>query len=179
MRHSTARIIAVVAVAIAAAGCGGASRTVTGTEIVDQRSAAGKPSGAAAAEGGDLVGDGGFAFAVLDVARARRVGDLEDPALSITAQGEFIVITLSVHNVGTAPLTFIDRDQTLIDNTGRSFSTSMAANIYGNLGIGSTKIGPGKSLTVKIAFDVPVDTLPGRLVLRESASSAGATVSLS
>jgi len=153
-----------VAAMVAAAGCGPSSTTVTGTGIAAQPSA---------------VRDGGFEFGVQDVSQVHQVGDPKDPALSITAKGVFVVVALSIRNVGEGPLTFFDRYQTLIDSSGNQYSASMAADIYGNLGIPSTKIAPGAALVVRLAFDVPVDTKPTNLTLRQSDSSAGVTVTLS
>ena len=81
--------------------------------------------------------------------------------------------------MGNAAITFFDSYQTLIDTSGTRYSTSMAADIYGNLGIHSTTIAPGDELVVHIAFDVPMDTVPTNLSLRESSSSSGVTVPVS
>ena len=153
-----------LAVMVVVAGCGTSSTTVTGTGIAAQPVA---------------VRDRGFEFVVHDVAQEHQVGDPKDPGLSITAKGVFVVVTLSIRNVGDAPLTFFDRYQRLIDSSGNQYSASMAADIYGNLDIPSTKIAPGDALTVHLAFDVPVDTVPVQLVLRQSDSSAGVTAALS
>ena len=164
-----------VAVMVAAAGCGMSSRTVTGTGIATQPSAASPGSGGI----GRPVRDGAFEFVVLDLAQVHRVGDPKDPGLSITARGVFVVVTLSIRNVSEADVTFFDNYQTLIDSSGNRYSASMAADIYGNLSIHSTKIAPGKELVVHIAFDVPVATVPANLSLRETSSSAGVTVPVS
>lgn len=115
---------------------------------------------------------------MLDLAQVRQVGDISEPGLSIRAQGVFVVLTVSVRNVGAAPHTLVDRDQTLIDNRGQLFTVSMAANIYGNLDVPSTRMEPGEQLEVDLAFDVPVGTVPSKVVLRESAASAGVVVAL-
>ncbi|MCX6480777.1 MAG: DUF4352 domain-containing protein [Mycobacterium sp.] len=122
--------------------------------------------------------DGGLEFVVTDISENRLVGDPEDPGLSVTAQGVFVVITLSIRNLGSATVTFLDRDQSLIDAAGTRFSTDMAADIYGNLDVHSTRMSPGHGLVVRLAFDVPVDTVPRTLLLRESETSAGVAVPL-
>ena len=102
------------------------------------------------------VRDGGFEFSVLETGRAKQVGDPTTPGLSVDAHGVFIVITLTIRNVGNAPLTFIDRDQTLIDDRGEPHAVSNAADIYGNRGIRSTTIGPGKrSMIVRTSSASP------------------------
>jgi Domain of unknown function (DUF4352) len=153
-----------VAVMLAAAGCGTSPTTVTGTGVAAQPVA---------------VRDGGFEFAVRNVSQVHQVGDPKDPGLSITAKGVFVVVALVIRNVGDGPLTFFDRYQKLIDSSGDEYSASMAADIYGNLGIPSTTIAPGDALTVHLAFDVPVDTVPTNLTLRQSETSVGVTVALS
>lgn len=108
----------------------------------------------------------------------QRVGDVNSPGLSIDAHGVFVVITLSIRNTGSAPNTFLDRDQTLVDNRGNDYAVSNAADIYGNLNIRSTRMAPGEALTVHIAFDVPSDAVAQTLILRGSSSSNGVAFAL-
>ncbi|MGV1089210.1 MAG: DUF4352 domain-containing protein [Mycobacterium sp.] len=128
---------------------------------------------------GAAVRDGGFEFTVLDTQRVQRVGDVNSPGLSIDAHGVFVVITLSIRNTGDAPNTFLDRDQTLVDNRGNEYAVSNAADIYGNLNVRSTRMAPGEALTVHIAFDVPSDAVARTLILRGSSSSNGVALALS
>ena len=123
--------------------------------------------------------DGGLQFIVVDVTRRDQAGDPGQPGLSVTAHGVFVVVTLSIRNVSDSPLTFLDRDQTLVDEAGTTFTADMAADIYGNRDVPSTRIAPGGELLVHICFDVPVDTVPRNLVLRQSDSSPGVTVAIS
>ena len=118
-------------------------------------------------------------FLVLDVAQAHQVGDPKDPGRYLKARGVFVVVTVSILNMGGVPLTFADRDQALIDRTGRAFLASRAADIYGNQGIRSTKMNPGNGVVVHLYFDVPTDTVAKALLLRQSSSSTGVTVALS
>lgn len=171
MRKSAAGIAAVMTLVAVAPGCALTSTTVEGTGTA-------APVEAEVDSGSPAVRDGGLAFAISDVSQTQQVGDPEDPGRSITARGVFVVVTLAIHNVGSAPLTFIDRDQTLVDDSGRAFSPSMAANIYGNPGIRSTTINPGDGLVVHISFDVPTDTVPRDLILRGSSLSGGVTVAV-
>ena len=179
------QLMIVAVAAILAAGCAVNSTTVAGHGIAAAPSptsvSASKPAASPKAVGGlgSPGRDGVFEFVVLDVSQVHQVGDPKDPGLSVAAQGVFVVATISIRNVGSVPTTFFDRDQTLTDSAGTAFSASMAADIYGNLGIHSTKIAPGNELVVHIAFDVPVDTVPKSLTLRASSSSAGVTVPLS
>lgn len=124
------------------------------------------------------VRDGTMEFAALGVTTTQRAGDPADPGLSVDARGVFVVVTLSIRNTGEKTVTFIDRYQKLVDDAGRTFDISNAADIYGNRDVPSTKINPGDGLVVRIFFDVPVGTVPASLTLRESATSAGVTAPL-
>ena len=173
MRKPVAAGVAAVVMSVGLSGCGAASRTVAGTPTVDRASAAGSFSPRAAP---GPVRDGGLQFQVVDVSQINQVGDPKDPGLSINARGVFVVVTMSIRNVSSAPLTFFDRSQTLVDGTGQKFAADMAADIYGNRSIRSSRIDPGKELLVHISFDVPQGTVARNLILRQSDSTAGVTV---
>lgn len=155
-----------VCAAVTAGGCS-VSPTIGGTATTVSPPAFGSP-----------VRDGTLEFEVLDLDEVAEVGEVSEPGLSIRADGVFVVVTVAVRNAGSAPHTFVDRDQTLTDSRGRQFAVSMAANIYGNLDVPSTKMAPGQRLEVDLAFDVPVGTVPRSIVLRESAASGGVTAAL-
>lgn len=159
---------------IVVSGCGATSTTVSGTATVDQKSV----STSTASRPGPSVRDGGLQFDVVEVSRVKLVGDPKDPGLNVTARGIFVVVTMSIRNVSNAPLTFYDSYQTLVDSTGSTYTADMAADIYGNRSIRSTRMEPGDELLVHISFDVPEDAEPRNLILRQSDSSAGVTVSI-
>ena len=162
--------------AAATAGCGIASTTVPGTAVTATTETLSQQGTGVA--GGTPFRDGELEFVLLEVSATHQVGDPADPGMSMNAKGIFVAVTIAIRNLGAAPITFFDRDQTLIDDTGRKFSPSMAADIYANPGIRSTRISPGDQLVVHIVFDVPVETKPENLLLRESSSSAGVAVPL-
>jgi serine/threonine-protein kinase len=166
MRRPLAAALAVL-VAATGAGGGAASTTVAGTPT------AGRDSSPPIASG--PVRDGGLEFEVRDVTRMKVVGDTSEPGYSVSARGMFVVVTLAIRNVSAAPLTFFDRYQSLVDSTGTAYGADMAADIYGNRDIRSTRMNPGAQLVVRIAFDVPTDAQARNLVLRQS-ESGGVTV---
>ena len=175
-RTLAAQTVGAMTAATITAGCGPATTTVAGSAVTatpTQTRIAMTPRPA-----GAEVRDGRLVFVLLDTARARRVGDLSNPGLSLDAKGEFFVATVAIRNRGPESVTFFDRDQTLIDANGTVFSTNMAADIYANPNVHSTKMAAGAQLVVNLVFDVPVGTKPARLVLRESNSSPGAAVQL-
>ena len=127
---------------------------------------------------GVRVQDGNLEFAALGVAKTQTVGDPKEPGLSVNARGVFVVVTVSIRNAGDTAITFIDRYQKLADNQGRTFEVSNAADIYGNRDVPSTRIQPGDGLVVRLAFDVPTDTVPASITLHESETSPGVTAQL-
>jgi hypothetical protein len=161
MKYGVAAGLAVT-IAAAVVGCGAVSTTVAGTATVLRDSRPPIASGP--------VRDGGLEFEVRAVARMKQVGDTSEPGYSVSAHGMFVVVTLAIRNVSGAPLTFFDRYQALVDSTGTSYRADMAADIYGNRDIRSTRMNPGEQLVVHIAFDVPVGAEVRNLVLRQSES---------
>ena len=124
--------------------------------------------------------DGKFEFQVLDIARAKTVSDPTDnPYMTTTAQGEFVVITLSVRNIGDEPRSYFGTNQKFIDATGREYGASSQADIWMNTN-DTGDINPGNSIQVKVAFDVPPGTSTDGAVLElhDSMFSGGVEVQL-
>jgi hypothetical protein len=125
------------------------------------------------------VRDGKFEFVVKSVQPGlTEVGD--NPYLAKKAQGQFVVVTLSVQNIGDRAQGFSPSDQKLIDNQGRSFDSDATAQIA--LG-GSDipvwdNINPGNTVEVKVIYDMPRDAVPAKITLHDSMFSGGATVAL-
>jgi Domain of unknown function (DUF4352) len=122
-------------------------------------SVAAAPSTPKAAPAGSAVRDGKFEFQVLDITRAKTVSDpTGNPYLTTTAQGEFIVITLAVRNLGDEPRSYFGSNQKFIDASGREFAPSSSADMWMNTADPMGDINPGNSIQVKVAFDVPPGT---------------------
>ncbi|WP_233213589.1 DUF4352 domain-containing protein [Mycobacterium hubeiense] len=122
--------------------------------------------------------DGKFEFRVLDVARAATVSDpTGNPYMTVSAQGEFIVVTLSVTNIGDQPQSYFGQNQKLIDASGREYGANTQADMYMN-DTGTGEINPGNSIQVRVAFDVPPGTTPAALELHDSMFSGGVSVRL-
>jgi len=125
--------------------------------------------------------DGPLQFQVLDVARAKTVSDpTNNRYLTATAQGEYIVLTVSVANIGTDPVNFFSQDQALIDVAGIRYGPSADADLYMNATDGNPMgaVNPGQSITVRIAFDVPPGTREAVLELHATPGSTGAGIGL-
>jgi hypothetical protein len=129
-----------------------------------------------AAPAGSAVRDGKFEFKVLGVKRAAQAGDLSNQFEIIDAQGEFIIVTMSVTNIGDEARSFSATDQKLTDSAGREFSANSGAAMWMNKGTG--EINPGNQIQVTAAFDVPPGTVPAELEVHDSMFSGGAKVRL-
>ena len=79
-----------------------------------------------AALAGSSVRDGNFEFRVLDMTRAVQAGDLSNQFEIVDAQGEFIILTMSVANIGDQAQSYFGANQKLIDAAGREYEAIMA-----------------------------------------------------
>lgn len=131
-----------------------------------------------AAPAGSAVRDGKFEFRVVDFSSAASVSDpTGNPYMTVNAQGEFIVVTLSVTNIGNEPQSYFGQNQKLIDASRREYAANTEADMYMN-GAAFGDINPGNSIRVQAAFDVPPGTSPVELELHDSMFSGGASVRL-
>ena len=139
-----------------------------------------EPVGPTAAPAGSAVRDGKFEFRVLGIERAKSVSDpTGNPYMTTTAQGEFIVITMSVTNIGNEAQNYFGQNQKVIDANGREYEANSAAGMWMNTGLSIMgDINPGNAIQVKIAFDVPPGTQATELELHDSMFSGGVSVRL-
>ena len=138
--------------------------------------AAAAPATPTAAPAGSPVRDGKFEFRVLDMTRAKQAGDLSNQFEIVDAQGEFIILTMSVANIGDQAQSYFGANQKLIDTAGREYEANSTADMWMNSGTGD--INPGNSIQVRAAFDVPPGTQPAELEVHDSMFSGGAKVGL-
>jgi hypothetical protein len=145
--------VSVMAVAVLVTGC-------LGTE---QRTPPGSSPTAALNE---EVPDGGLAFTVTRV-------ELTQPKIGYrSAQGTFIVVSMTVRNIGDGFRSVYCQNQALIDLRGKTYVDAVPAGADENM----MDIKPGKQVDVQCAFDVPVGTLAGAVEVHGQAYSTGATV---
>jgi hypothetical protein len=118
---------------------------------------------------GQTVRDGTFDFTVTKVENAPTFRALR-------AQGVFVVVSLTVKNVGVDPELFDRSAQQLKDSVPRQYSASfMDPTSLGEIG---NSMDAGLQVNVRLAFDVPPTTKPTQIVLHESQSSEGVPVNL-
>ena len=149
----------------------------------DQKNSDGKNAdsekGSGAAGLNTPVRDGKFEFVVTGVEKGlSSVGD--NPYLTEQAQGQFVVVAMTVQNTSNKPQSFAPSDQKLVDDQGRTFEPSTSAQIA--LG-GSDipvwdNINPGNTVNAKVVFDMPKDANPTTIELHDSMFSGGVKVRL-
>ncbi|MDM7487050.1 DUF4352 domain-containing protein [Rhodococcus sp. CSLK01-03] len=124
------------------------------------------------------VRDGKFEFVVTEVQTGlTTLGD--NQFLAEDAQGQFVIVTMTVSNISDQPKGLSPSDQKLIDSQGRTFSpdTSAALNLETDVAFWD-EINPGNTVTMPVVFDMPVDAVPASIELHDSMFSGGVTVSL-
>ncbi|BBC43331.1 hypothetical protein [Mycobacterium phage Y10] len=173
MKSLTALSAAVAAMAaIGLSAC--APSTTAGSEPTEAAAAAGSDT---AAPAGSSVRDGKFEFTVVSVERAKSVTDpTGNQFTTVDAQGEFIVVTLTVKNIGDEARSFSGTNQKLLDRAGREYDANSEADMWMNPGTGD--INPGNQIEVRVAFDVPPGTQPAELALHDSMFSGGARLAI-
>ena len=106
------------------------------------------------------------------------IGDtvvMSDAPLEKTAVGEFVVVHMTVTNVGTDPASFIGMFQTLhAGGTTYPLDDEATAYLEGTF----ADLEPGQSADVSVAYDVPVGTPPESIELHADPSTPGAEVPL-
>jgi Domain of unknown function (DUF4352) len=139
---------------------------------------AGKQAGKQVAKLGQEARDGKFAFRVTKVKPGvRKVGS---GILAEKPQGEFVLVAVTVKNIGDEAQMFIDSEQKAVDTGGKEYAPSTEAAVVLNEKTRAflTDINPGNSVKGLLAFDIPKGTRLASLELHDSAFSDGVAVSL-
>ena len=176
---------AIVAVFVIVGVAGGGEKDAATPAAKAPAAAAGEAPAAAAEEApaakagvGTPVRDGKFEFTVTNVESGlSSLGD--NPFLAKKAQGQFVVVTMTVSNTSGEPKGVSPSDQKLFDTEGREFSadTSAALNLDTDVAFWD-KINPGNAVTLKVVYDMPAGAVPASMELHDSMFSGGAEVSL-
>ncbi|NMN97820.1 DUF4352 domain-containing protein [Antrihabitans stalactiti] len=122
------------------------------------------------------VRDGKFEFVVQSVEAG--VASVGASYATESAQGQFVLVKLSVRNVGDREQSFSMSAQKLLDGGGRQYSVDDMATITLDKGTVYEQINPGNSVDATIVFDVPAGTIPSQIELHDSVFSGGTTVAL-
>lgn len=172
-------ILAVLVAIGAAVGGGDNDTTATATSSPGKPGTSEKDDAAPKQPGlGDVVKDGKFAFKITKVEKG--LSQVGDGILASKAQGEFIMIHITVKNVGDEPQMFNDSDQKLIDNKDRQFDADSGAAAFSLKDANGflNNINPGNSVKGRILFDVPKTFTLKSIELHDSMFSDGVTVAL-
>ena len=140
---------------------------------------------APAEDRGDTVGlnaparDGKFEFVVTGYQPGvTEVGD--NPYFTEQASGQFVLVDVTVKNIGDKAQSFSPTDQKLIDAQGREFEVNTTAMIAGSTSDIPVwdKINPGNTVSIQLVFDMPTDATPAQVELHDSMFSGGVKVGL-
>lgn len=136
-----------------------------------------EPEEPAAPGVGTAVRDGKFEFTVTSVETG--VATVGDEFLNQQAQGQYVLVHMTVTNIGTEAQMFDGSSQELTDTAGRTHSADSSAAIYlGDANSFLTDINPGNSVEGTVVFDVPADAVPASIDLHDSMFSGGVEVAL-
>ena len=156
------------------ADSGATAAPATESESVPDTETAGPEETQAAGVGEEVV-DGNFSFVINGVERAAAVSDPDFPEQQKAAAGEYVIVKLTVTNVGSEPQTFFASFNTLSDGT-TVYQSDDEAWVY--LDNTLADLNPGDSVQTAVAFDVPVGTDPESIELHDGPFSDGVTVGL-
>jgi Protein of unknown function (DUF2510)/Domain of unknown function (DUF4352) len=123
--------------------------------------------------GGESV-DGPLSFTLAGVETGSTVSSTEAP-VEKTAQGEYIVVRMSVVNTGDAPAQFLGTLQKL-NAGGTTYNIDDEATFY--VGGGYVEIPPGGEALVGVAYDVPPGTVAESIELHFDPVSPGVQLPL-
>jgi hypothetical protein len=98
-----------------------------------------------------------------------------DPPIKKTADGVFVVVRMTVENVGTDPASF---DGTFQKLRAGATTYPLADEATAYLGGTTTPLEPGGTADVAIAFDVPAGTVPEAVELHAEPDSPGVQLRL-
>jgi hypothetical protein len=132
-------------------------------------------SAAPASGSGPRAADGAITFALTGTETAASVKS-QDAPVEQNAQGQYVIVHLTVSNTGDQPATFVGTFQKLKAG-GATYSIDDVATAYLNGTV--AQLNPGDNSNVAIAFDVPAGTTPDSLEVHGDPTSAGAELPLS
>jgi hypothetical protein len=124
---------------------------------------------------GQEVRDGDFEFVIAGIERVDAIADPDLPELRKAAQGEYVVVKMTVTNVGAETQTFVASFKTISDGNTVYQSDDEAFVYLDNLLVA---LKPGDSVDTAAVFDVPKGTDVESIELHDTQFSDGVTVGL-
>lgn len=136
-----------------------------------------QPDAPKGAKVGQTVRDGKFEFTVTKVEKG--VAKVGNQYLNQKAQGQYVLVHVTVKNIGDEAQLLADSSQKVRDAKGREFSADTSAAIYiEDNKVFLNEINPGNSVKGILVFDMPKDATPATIELHDSPFSGGVTVRL-
>lgn len=116
---------------------------------------------------GDAASAGDFEFVVEGIETGRE--SIGNGFLNEEAQGQYLLVEISVTNTGNEEATFYGGDQVVVDTEGREHSADSGAWMYldDEEGFFITDINPGNSTAGTLVFDIPTDATPASILLSD------------
>src|SRR4029077_4891704 len=149
--------------------------TRVGEDSVTHRPAEATASSTPDPEAATEFRDGNFSFVITGVERVDADAHQEFPEIQKAAQGEYVIVKMTVTNVGNEPQTFFASFNTL-SNGSTAYQSDDEAWIY--LGNTLADLNPGDSVDTAVVFDVPRGTDVESIELHDGPFSDGVTVGL-
>lgn len=127
---------------------------------------------------GEPVRDGQFEFTVTDIETG--IDSVGDGFSSEQPQGQFVIVDVSVHNIGDDAQTFTSGAQNLIDSQEREFDAASATAVMAlpDSEAFLEEINPGNAVDGQLLFDVPDDVELTSIELHDSPFSGGVVVDI-
>lgn len=129
---------------------------------------------------GVAVSDGKFEFTVTKVTKGvKKIGT--NPYLTKKPQGQFVLLAVTVKNIGEEAQTLDDSSQKLFDAKGVKASSDSTAAIYlskDGSSVFLNQINPGNTVKGTLVFDVALTYVPAVIELHDSPFSGGVKVAL-
>jgi hypothetical protein len=126
---------------------------------------------------GDVVKDGKFSFKITKVEKG--LSKVGQGYTASKAQGQYVLVHVTVKNIGDEAQMFSDSEQKLIDTKDREYDADSGAAIWLEDSNGFLKnINPGNTVKGFVLFDVPKNFKLKAIKLHDSMFSGGVTVSL-
>lgn len=126
---------------------------------------------------GTPVRDGDFEFTVNGVETG--IAQVGSDMFGATAQGQFVLVSITITNIGNEAQSFFGDNATLVDTEGREHSADTSNSIYlDNADSIYSEVNPGNTLETQVLFDIPADAVPASIELHDSLFSGGVTVAL-
>lgn len=95
------------------------------------------------------------------------------------ADGDFVVVGLTVTNIGAEPHTYLPLGQELYDTAGARYTADITATAQrAPSAAGTRTLQPGESFATHLVFGVPKQTVPDHLLVRDFPLSLGTPVPL-